>query len=567
MKARLANYLLPTLLIFAAGTGLGLSVDSFFDKDDTFEQLQKLEDAFLLINRQYVDDVDARQLAEDAIRAMLKDLDPHSTFIDASKIKNVQDEYRGEFGGIGIWFEAAEDDTAKVTNTLPDGPGERVGLMPGDRMIAVDDSSIVGLGSLDIQNRIKGPVSTNVVITVQRPRTKAPIDFTIRRESIPLYSVDAAYMMDATTGYLRIGRFAMTTHDEFVEHVTRLKREGLERLVLDLRDNPGGIKATAVAIADEMLDGEGTIVYTRGRDPRENEVDRVTPGGLLTTEPVIVLVNENTASGSEIIAGALQDHDRALVVGRRTFGKGLVQRPFQLRDGSVLQMTVSRYYMPSGRLIQTPYTDGEQKSYYEGKFADLEQATYDPGAYLADIPDSLRFETENGRVVYGGGGVMPDRVVPPDSLSALAAPGVEQTLRAGLPFLFVRNWLDGATGAEFRKTWEDRKEVFMTSFVINESFWGEFVEYVDEAGDVDVTHVEASRPMLEVILKGRVAQRLWQSEAWYPVFNTIDPLLQDLPTFWTGAETLSAYHDGSARGGAARGGATRGDRTPGSNGP
>ncbi len=554
MKARLVSYLLPTLLIFAAGTGLGLSVNSFFEKDDTFEQLQKLEDAFLLINRQYVDDVDARQLAEDAIRAMLKDLDPHSTFIDASRINGVQDEYRGEFGGIGIWFEAAEDDTAKVTNTLPDGPGERVGLMPGDRLIAVDDSSIVGLGSLDIQNMIKGPVQTDVVITVQRPRTKAPIEFTIRRESIPLYSVDAAYMMDATTGYVRIGRFAMTTHDEFVEHVTRLKREGLERLVLDLRDNPGGIKATAVAIADEMLDGEGTIVYTRGRDPRENEVDRITPGGLLTTEPVIVLVNESTASGSEIIAGALQDHDRALVVGRRTFGKGLVQRPFQLRDGSVLQMTVSRYYMPSGRLIQTPYTDGEQTSYYEGKFADLEQATYDPSAYLADIPDSLRFETENGRMVYGGGGVMPDRVVPPDSLSPLAAPGVETTLRAGLPFLFVRDWLD-TDGAAFRATWENRQDAFMTTFRVDEELWDRFVSFVDEAGEVDVTEVEASRDMLTVILKGRIAQRLWQSEAWYPVFNSIDPLITELPAFWTGAETLSAYHGGTT-GGVRRGGSS-----------
>jgi len=367
MISALKRYILPFSLVLALGTGVGLTMDGFFSQDDTYEQLQKLEEAFLLINRQYVEEVSASEMAEESIRAMLKKLDPHSSYIDAMAIIRVQEEYKGSFGGIGIWFEAPVSDTAKVTSTIPDGPSEAVGLMAGDRMIAVDDSVIIGMGSLSIQDLIKGPKGTNVDITVVRPGVREPIVFTITRATIPLYSVDASYMMDERTGYVRIGRFSLTTHQEFVEHVTRLKSQGLERLILDLRGNPGGIKRTAVQIADEMLGGSGVIVTTEGRNPRENEIDRIRPGGQLLEEPVIILVNESTASGSEIIAGALQDHDRALIVGRRTFGKGLVQRPFQLKDGSVVQMTVARYYMPSGRLIQTPYELGDIQDYYSYK--------------------------------------------------------------------------------------------------------------------------------------------------------------------------------------------------------
>lgn len=546
MKRSLYTYVLPGLLIFMAGAALGLRVDTTtmpvatsIQRVDPFKELQKLEDAFLLINRQYVEEVDPKQLSEDAIRAMLKDLDPHSIFIDASHFKDVREEYEGAFGGIGIWFDVAVDDTAQVTSTLPDSPGEHVGLMPRDRMTAVDDSNIVGLNSLQIQDLIKGPVGTDVRLTVHRPGLDEPIEFTIERASIPLYSVDASYMMDATTGYVRIGRFAMTTHREFVDHVSKLKAQGLERLIIDLRDNPGGIKETAVAIANELLDGPGTIVSTRGRDPRENEVDRITPGGLFTDGSVIVLVNEGSASGSEILAGALQDHDRALIVGRRTFGKGLVQRPFQLPDGSVIQMTVARYYMPSGRLIQTPYVDGAADSYYAAKFEDFERATYDPARYLADIPDSLRFETTHGRTIFGGGGVMPDMVVAPDSLSPLASADVEQVLRAGLPVLFVREWLD-RDGADVRTRWKDRQAEFVTDFVVDDALWRQFSTYASEH-DISLSDA-ASRDVLEVVLKARMAQRLYRSEAWYPVFNQIDPTVTEALHLWEQAEALALYH-------------------------
>ena len=551
MTTGLKHLFLPFSLVLAIGTGLGLTIDSFFGSEDTYEQLQKLEDTFLLINRQYVEEIDSAVLAESAIRAMLDELDPHSAYIDAEAIGRVQDDYRGTFGGIGIWFEAPAEDTAKVTSTIPDGPGEAVGLMAGDRMYAVDDSVIVGMGSIQIQNLIKGPVGSDVIISIKRPGVSQPFDVTITRDTIPLYSIDSSYMMDEQTGYVRIGRFAMTTHDEFVEHVTRLKGLGMQRVVIDLRGNPGGIKMTAVQIADELLSGSGVIVTTEGRDPRENEIDRITPGGLLTQEPVIILVDEQTASGSEIISGALQDHDRALIVGRRTFGKGLVQRPFQLRDGSVVQMTVARYFMPSGRLIQTPYETGDLDAYYADKFDDYEEATYRPEQYLSHFPDSLRYSTGNGRLVFGGGGVMPDIVIPPDSTSDLNAEVVQASIRRGWAFLYAREFFETPEGLALRQEWAQRPDRFFNEFSVAPSHWDGFVDYAEKNGLSDTADeassgesfatddLEAYRGILEVVLKARMAQRLYRSEAWYPVFNSIDPMIGQLDGLWVHARSLA----------------------------
>jgi carboxyl-terminal processing protease len=550
MNHVLKRYIVPILTIFALGTGLGLTIDEFSDTDDTVEQLQKLEDAYILINRQYVEDVDAASMTQEAILAMLKKLDPHSSYIDAESMRKVGEEYQGTFGGIGIWFESPQDDTSKVTSTIPDGPSEAAGLLPGDRLIAVNDSGIVGMGSLDIQDLIKGPIGTDVKITIVRPGIWKPKDFMLTRATIPLYSIDAGYMLDETTGYIRIGRFAMTTHQEFVEHVLKLKSQGMAQLVLDLRGNPGGIKQTAVMIADEMLDGEGVIVSTQGRVARENEVDQITPGGLLTKEPVIILVDESTASGSEIIAGALQDHDRALIVGRRTFGKGLVQRPFQMRDGSVIQMTVARYYMPSGRLIQTHYDVGNFEDYYKEKFADYEEATYNPAKYLSEIPDSLHYKTVHGRDVFGGGGVMPDAVMAPDSTSALVSPIVQYTILRGIPFLYSSHLFD-TDGLNLRATWADKKDVFFDTFKVDEAMWNDYLTFAKEHGltiggesteekpTFTQEELNTHRGTIEVIIKARMAQRLYRSEAWYPVFNSIDPLIHSALGMWKEAADLA----------------------------
>jgi len=531
--------------------------------DDPFEQLKKIQETFMLITQQYVEDVDPEQLAVGAIQAMIKELDPHTIYIDAENVPTVQDQYKGSFGGIGIWFEVPVNDTARVTSTIPDGPGERVGLIAGDRIIAVDNDNIVGVASLKIQNKIKGPIDSIVKLTVSRRGVEQPLEFNITRAKIPLFSVDASYMIDEQTGYVRIGRFALTTAQEFRDHVGRLKSQGLERLIVDLRGNPGGVKQAAVNVADEMLDGDGIILSTRGRNPRENEIDRITRGGTFSLKPIIILVDQSSASGSEIVAGALQDHDRALIVGRRTFGKGLVQRPFQLKDGSIIQMTVARYYMPSGRLIQTPYTNGEMQAYYDEKFANYEQTVLDPQAYLADIPDSLKYSTRHGRTVFGGGGVMPDVIVAPDSSAILSSPLVQSMLRTGVPFLFVREMVDH--DSELRSTWNERKNEFIDEYAVSQNTWDAFLKFSEENGytvaSEESNHakrvfnrneVTESRGILAIILKARIAQRLFRSEAWYPIYNQIDPVVQAALELWANAETLSAFHDPSARNSSSR---------------
>ncbi|MBT6599774.1 MAG: S41 family peptidase [Bacteroidetes Order II. Incertae sedis bacterium] len=542
----LKRYFLPALLIFVMGTAVGLTMDGLFS-DDTYEQLQKLEDAYILINRQYVEEVDPAEMTEQAIQAMLKELDPHSSYIDTRSMTKVQADYQGSFGGIGIWFEAPANDTTVVTSTIPDGPSEAAGLLPGDRIIAVNDSSIIGLTSLDIQNLIMGPVGTDVDVTVVRRRVTDSINFGITRAKIPLYSIDSSYMLDDQTGFLRIGRFAMTTHQEFVEKVSELKAQGMKRLIIDLRGNPGGIKQTAVMVADEMLGGTGVIVSTEGRVERENEVDQITAGGILTEESVMILVDESSASGSEILAGALQDHDRAMIVGRRTFGKGLVQRPFQMRDGSVIQMTVARYFMPSGRLIQTPYADGDLEDYYRDKFEDMEQATYNPAEYLSEIPDSLKFKTANGRDVFGGGGVMPDRVIAPDSTSALSAPIVQNSIARGYAFLFMRNLFD-IQGEELRSRWVEDQDGFLSQFKVDPAMWQDYLQFAQDEGlpigegedSFSMDEVNQARSTMETIIKARMAQRLFRSEAWYPVFNQMDPVIEEAMLLWSEANSINS---------------------------
>lgn len=551
MPVAIKRFILPALLLFGIGILAGARVGDLLKGPDSLEQLRKLEDAYVLIDKSYVEEVPSERLVSKAIEAMLKELDPHSSYIPKELVPRVQEGYQGSFGGIGIWFESPPEDTARVTSIIPDGPGEAVGLMPGDRIVAVNDSSVIGLISTGIQDLIRGPIGSPVTLTILRRGNVTPMDVVITRGRIPLFSIDGSYMMDAETGYVRIGRFAMTTHQEFLEHMNRLKAQGMKRLVLDLRDNPGGIKQTAVQVADELLGPGRTVVFTKSRNVAEEETDLTTPGGSFETGPVIVLVNENTASGSEIISGAVQDHDRALILGRRTFGKGLVQRPYQLRDGSILQLTVSRYYMPSGRLIQTPYENGDMEDYYRSKFDDLNNATFHPSEYLQDVPDSLRFKTANGRMVFGGGGVMPDVVVAPDSTAPMNSRLMRTLIARGVDVLFARQWFLDHEDA-MRATWtEDKRNAFIAGFQVDDAFMKGFWEHAAKEKVVlaDVAGPDSSAifafadaqtidPVLRTVLKARVGQRLFRSEVWFPIFNPIDPLINAALQHWKDAEEL-----------------------------
>ena len=557
--SRKRSRIFPVTALLLAGVLLGLTIRSVRIGEDTVAQLRKLEDAFLLINKQYVEPVDAASLAEKAIKSMLDELDPHSVYVSAEDAQAMQERFQGSFGGIGIWFEIARndedlsDDTVRVMSVIGDGPSERAGLMAGDRIIGIDDSTAVGLSQDEVTSRLKGEIGTQVEVTIQRHGTRAPLEFTLTRDAIPLYTVDASYMVDTATGYIRLSRFSQETYNEFVEHVRALKDQGMERLVLDLRSNTGGYMGEAIKIVDEIVPGRKTVVYTRGRRPETTSTYRTRRTGILEKEPVIVLVNAYSASASEIVAGALQDHDRALIVGQRTFGKGLVQHQFALPDQSILQMTVARYYTPSGRLIQTPYKDGDQEDYYEEKFASLEDATYRPGEYSDNIPDSLRFKTARGRDVFGGGGILPDYIVKPDTTPALRA-----VLGYGLERSFARKWFRDDE-RRLRERWRDREEEFASTFDISDELWASFVEYSTDT-DADDPLAEASeeadstqvvtadalhtyRETLEVYLRGRIAQEIFGHKAWYGIYKEIDPELNAALGLWGLAEGLAAWQE------------------------
>ncbi|PSQ78801.1 MAG: S41 family peptidase, partial [Bacteroidetes bacterium QH_7_62_13] len=400
MKHLNKNHILPALALLLFGAVLGVQFDSYVTSDDALEQFKKMKRAFAIINGRYVESLDAADVAEEGVKGMLNSLDPHSSYIPPEQVRDKRDRYEGSFGGIGILFEPG--DTARVISPVADGPSEKAGIMAGDRIVEIEDSSAIGLSANGIQDRLKGKIGTEVSLTVYRPLSDKRLTFTIKRDEIPLYSINSSYMIDDRTGYIDIGRFAMSTYEEFMKKVEKLKGKGMDRLVLDLRNNPGGVMKSAVQIADELLGRPVKIVETKGRNSDMNRSLRAQEGGVLAEQPVIVLVNQRSASASEILSGALQDHDRALLVGRRTFGKALVQKQFELTDGSLLQMTVGRYYTPSGRLIQTPYEKGNREAYLKNKTDNWREAVYNVSEYKDSIPDSLKYETEHGRTVFGG---------------------------------------------------------------------------------------------------------------------------------------------------------------------
>ncbi len=535
-----------SVLVLAAGVLLGMQLESA-SSDDTRAALKKLEHAFLVINERYVEDVDSGALAEHALEGMLDELDPHSVYIDAETMRRVEEDFSGGFEGIGISFEFIEgeqgQDTLIVLSVIPEGPSEEVGLHSGDRIIEVDGQSTIGFETADVQRTLKGPRGTPVDIVVVRPGHSDPIGFTIIRDRIPLYAVDVAYMIDEVTGFIKINRFSGTTHREFRDAVGRLKSQGMQRLMLDLRGNSGGYMEMAVQLSDEFLPDDALIVSQKGRIRDANHSFFGTSAGLLEDEPIIVLVNEASASASEIVAGALQDHDRGLIVGRRTFGKGLVQQQHTLPDGSAMRVTIARYYTPSGRLIQTPYVDGDREEYLNLKREMHENTALLSAQEIMDsIPDSLIYETVSGRAVMGGGGVLPDFIVEVDSASLF----LRAILSRDVANTYARMWYD-REGEALTAHWGDQRDSFLESFEIPEAEYQGFLDYARVRGiqigtgeDMfDHAEIEADRPYLEARIKARLAVRLFDLEAFYPIMHPEDRTLQEALKLWPEAKNIA----------------------------
>ena len=376
----------------------------------------KYREILLLIENNYVDSVNTDELVDYSITKMLEKLDPHTAYMNPQDAIAARSQLEGGFDGIGVEFNIYKD-TVYVVTPLAGGPSESVGIQSGDKIIKVDGKSLTMGGKIEnsaVFKALRGKRGTDVRLTILRKGDKEAKDFTVTRDRIPTYSVDAAYMIDAKTGYLKINRFSETTYDEFKTALASLKSKGMTQLMLDLRNNPGGYMDRATNIADEFISGNKLLVYTDGKDNRYDRKTMAHIDGQFEEGPLVVLVDEGSASASEIVSGALQDHDRALIAGRRSFGKGLVQMPVQLADGSELRLTISRYYTPSGRSIQKPYVPGQEGDYEK----DLELRSKRGEYYIADSiknDPKLKFKTDGGRIVYGGGGITPDYFIPRDS--------------------------------------------------------------------------------------------------------------------------------------------------------
>ena len=479
--------------------------------------LRKLNLAQFAIANLYVDETDEGKLVESAIIGMLEELDPHSTYSNAEEVKKMNEPLQGNFDGIGIQFNMAED-TLFVIQPVSGGPSEKVGIRAGDRITHVNDTLIAGVKMTtdDITRRLKGPKGTKVNVKVVRKGVDELLSFTIERDKIPVYSLDASYMMTPKIGYIKINRFGATTHQEFMDALASLKGQGLQDLILDLQGNGGGYLNAAIDIANEFLGVGELIVYTEGRrNPRREFFAK--GDGKHQSGRVVVLVDEFSASASEIVAGAVQDWDRGLVVGRRSFGKGLVQRPIDLPDGSMIRLTVARYYTPAGRCIQKPYESVEQYN------ADLIER-YNRGEMMSadsiHFPDSLKCSTlKKGRTVYGGGGIMPDYFVPVDTTlftkyhSRLSNKGV---------LLNVHFQLIDAHREEWAKKYPDYA-VFYKNFELDEAMMQQLIAEGEKEGvKYDEEQYRKSEPLIKLQLKALIARDLWDMNEYYHTINVMN---------------------------------------------
>lgn len=516
------------------------------------ESYNKFEDAYLYIANNYPDK-DMDKLTERAIREMLKTLDPHSVYIEADDSDRIQESFDGKFQGIGIQFNIIQD-TITVITPISGGPSDQLGIMSGDRIISINDSSAIGFDNEDVIKRLRGEKGSEVSIEVKRPRRSNPLTFNIIRDDIPITTLDTHYMLDDVTGYVKINRFAATTHEEFLTAVNDLNQSGMERLVLDLRNNPGGYLSQAIAISEEFFPENTLLVSTESKHQRFNSEVYSRRDGLLKDLPVITLVNEGSASASEIVSGAIQDHDRGLVVGRRTFGKGLVQQQYELVDDSNIRVTISRYLTPSGRLIQKPF-EGRTEDYAYEIYHRSNDATVDASAFKQDVPDSLRYTTRSGRTVLGGGGIIPDYVVQQDT--TVSGELFNFLLSNRIDFNFVRNYID-EHGEEFRDRWENDFESFRRDFEWSEDEKERLSAKMIENGLVFDSSAE--KPVFEDDtlriseatyeenlwvnlgrMKAELARQIWGNEKFYPITNDLfNDTLNEAMKLWDEANKVTA---------------------------
>lgn len=507
-------------IIFALLLVLGIFIGyrySFVNKPRTsVSGDDKIEKLLNYIQKRYVDTVNQVQLEDKTLNALLQNLDPHSSYVTAKEAKAMNEPLQGNFGGIGIEFNIIKD-TIRVISAISGGPSEALGILAGDMIVKIEGKIVAGVKFTNqkVVENLRGEKGTKVNISIKRRGVKKLIDFTITRSEIPIYSIDAAYMVSPKTGYIKVSRFGATTYDEYMKAFHDLENKGLSSLILDLRGNPGGYLNAAVMLADEFLGPGKEIVHTQGRADRK-KVHSATARGEFEKNKLIILIDEGSASASEIVAGAVQDNDRGIIVGRRSFGKGLVQEEKEFDDGSAVRLTIARYYTPTGRCIQKSYENGLDAYYNE------EVDRYNKGelesADSIKFNDSLKFKTPAGKTVYGGGGIMPDVFVPLDTAGRSVY--LSEVTFSGLMNQFAFDYADHNRGKlKAYGTFEQ----FNKSFTISDQLLEEFVVFAEKAkvkrkeGDI-----KKSAPIIKTQLKALIARNIWNNAGYYPVIQTID---------------------------------------------
>ncbi len=523
MNRKKINIILPLLLalFLIGGMFIGNRLNRITEQDRfaVYPKVNKISGIIDYITQEYVDSVDRNEIIENTIPDILKQLDPHSVYIPARDVAAVNEPLEGNFSGIGVLFNM-QDDTVFIINTTLNGPSEKMGILPGDRIVRVNDSLVAGAGmpSSDIVKMLKGKRGTKVNVSIARRGVEELLEFEITRDRIPIASIDLAYMLTDDIGFIKISQFSKSTSDEFRKAVDTLNDQGMKKLILDLRWNGGGFMNAATQIADQFLEAGTPIVYTEGyAQPRQDVV--ATAKGKLLEHDLIILIDEGSASASEILAGAIQDNDRGLIIGRRSFGKGLVQQQTMFSDGSALRLTIARYYTPTGRSIQKPYENGLDDYIHEV------QGRYERGEFIyADsikFADSLKYTTPGGKTVYGGGGIMPDIFVPVDT--SLYTQYYAKVSSRGLIYRFAYQYADGNRNK--MNGVNDHHE--LVQYLQKQDLYNKFINFSEENGvKVSTEEIILSKHIISTYINAYIARFILDNKGYFPIIHELDPNIQ-----------------------------------------
>ena len=512
---------IPVLLALALITGILIGNRLNCNSGNSFPSTSKVNkfDAIVdLIQNAYVDSISTDSLIEKTIPQLLKNLDPHTTYIPAKEMVGVEEEMRGNFGGIGVQF-SIQNDTVMVVDVISGGPSSKLGIMPGDRIVTVNDTSLVvkGLKNEKVLSKLRGEKGTKVDVGIKRKGFKDLIAFKITRGDIPIYSVDVNYMIDPTTGYIKVSRFGEHTYEEFMDGIKSLDQQGMKNVIVDLRGNPGGYLNAVIKMLNEFLEKGELIVYTQGNS-QARKTFKADSNGDYRDKGIVVLIDDFSASASEIFAGAIQDNDRGWIVGRRSFGKGLVQEQIPFNDGSAVRLTVARYYTPSGRCIQKPYDKGNDEYYKDimeraihGEFQKVDSIKYS---------DTVKYKTLSGRIVHGGGGVMPDFFIPADTLGY--SPYYSKVTQKGLVYQFALDYADSNRKTLSNLKTSDDFETYFRKLNVLDSF----VAFAEKKGvKANIPNLKISSKIIDNQVKAYIARNIIGEKGFYPIIKNIDKTL------------------------------------------